>query len=65
MPSSVIQSFSYDEARHELAVRFTSGRVYLHADVPVDIADGLARAESKGRFFNLAVRDRFRYRRRR
>lgn len=59
MPSSVIDSFGYDETDHRLIVRFVNGRVYAYRDVPAEIASGFAAAESKGRYFNRVVRDRF------
>jgi hypothetical protein len=35
--------------------------VYRYSEVPVDSFDKLLHAESKGRYFLAAVRDRFRY----
>jgi hypothetical protein len=63
MPSSVIRRFSYDEAARRLRLTFVSGDVYDYDDVPPEVAEGLARAPSKGRFFGPRIRDRYPYRR--
>ena len=59
MPSSVIQSFVYDEEDRRLVVRFVTGKVYRYEDVPVSIAEGFRAAASKGTYFNDMIRDRF------
>jgi hypothetical protein len=59
MPSRVIHSFSYHEDDRRLIVRFVGGRVYSYAEVPAEIAKGLASAPSRGRYFGEHVRDRF------
>ncbi|WP_292034803.1 MULTISPECIES: KTSC domain-containing protein [unclassified Brevundimonas] len=40
-----------------------SGAVYDYDDVPLELVEELAEAESKGRFFGAHIRDHFRYRR--
>jgi hypothetical protein len=62
MPSSVIRAFDYDEARNELTVTFTTGRIYVYLLVPPPLVDEFRQASSKGRFFNAAIRDAFPYR---
>jgi hypothetical protein len=59
MPSTVIAGFSYDAAAEALTVTFTTGRVYRYRDVPPDVAAAFRLAFSKGRFFNLRIRDRY------
>lgn len=44
-----------------LTVSFTNGRVYRYRDVPPDIIQGFNLALSKGRFFNLRIRDQYRF----
>lgn len=63
MPSSVIRRFSYDQAARRLRVTFVSGDVYDYDAVPPEVAEGLAQAPSKGRFFGPRIRDRYPYRR--
>jgi lysyl-tRNA synthetase class 2 len=62
MPSSVIRRFDYDPARTALDVTFVSGRRYRYYHVPPMLAERFRRAASKGRFFNLRIRDRFEFR---
>jgi hypothetical protein len=62
MPSLVIREFNYDRERSELTVTFATGRVYVYLKVPEFTFHRFARAESKGRFFNTEIRDKFRFR---
>ena len=59
--SSVIQTFAYDAPTERLDVRFISGRLYHYYGVPARLAAAMKRASSKGRFFNLRIRDHFRF----
>jgi len=59
VPSSVIQTFGYDEDERRLTVRFVSGLVYAYAGVPAEIVAGLRAASSKGHYFTECIRDRF------
>ena len=61
MPSTVIRSFDYHPGTETLDVTFVSGRRYRYAAVPEAVARALARARSKGRFFNARIRDAYRY----
>lgn len=62
MPSTVIQSFAYDEARNELTVRFTTDKVYVYSLVPPAVAAAMQAAFSKGEYFNAHVRDHYPFR---
>jgi hypothetical protein len=62
MPSTAIRYFRYNSAKRELQVTFVTGRRYVYADVPPDIADAFRAALSKGTFFNREIRDRYAYR---
>ena len=59
MPSTVIQTFSYDAARCELMVEFVTGRRYLYCEVPEAVAGALRSAFAKGVYFNSRIRDRY------
>ena len=59
MPSAVIQRFDYAPDRRELTVTFTTGRVYVYEEVPVEVAESFRSAFAKGRYFNARIRDRF------
>jgi hypothetical protein len=62
MPSSVIQRFAYRPETAELDIIFTTGRRYLYADVPKEVADEFRSAFSKGSYFNRRIRDHYAYR---
>ena len=59
MPSTVIRRFDYRPDRRELLVEFVTGRCYLYSDVPLAEAEAMRSAFSKGRHFNLNIRDRY------
>jgi hypothetical protein len=61
MPSTVISEFHYDPAERRLDIRFVSGRLYSYHEVPSEIGLGMARAFSKGEYFNKHIRDRYRF----
>lgn len=63
MPSTAIRRYAYDADRHRLEIEFITGRRYRYADVPPAIADAMARATSKGGFFNRRIRDRYAFER--
>jgi lysyl-tRNA synthetase class 2 len=59
MPSSVIRRYAYDPAKRELVIEFTTSRLYVYFNVPEAEAARFAAASSKGRYFNLHIRDRY------
>jgi lysyl-tRNA synthetase class 2 len=59
MPSTVIRSFEYSDASHELRVIFRSGRRYIYHDVPRETYEAMRKAFAKGEFFNTHIRSRF------
>jgi hypothetical protein len=61
-PSTVIRGAWYLPERRQLDLLFTSGRRYVYSEVPMAIASRFAEAASKGRFYNLEIRNRFRCR---
>ncbi|MEO7365813.1 MAG: KTSC domain-containing protein [Sphingomicrobium sp.] len=58
-PSTVIRGAWYLPARQQLDLLFASGRRYIYSGVPMTVAEGFAKAESKGRFYNAEIRDCF------
>ncbi|MGH6952394.1 MAG: KTSC domain-containing protein [Vitreimonas sp.] len=60
--SSLIQRAIYDASKQTLAVTFTTGRTYLYFEVPSDVYAEFAAAESRGRYFNWRIRDRYAFR---
>ncbi|MFI4966821.1 MAG: KTSC domain-containing protein [Caulobacterales bacterium] len=57
--STAIREIDYDAERAKLLVRFTSGERYVYVGVPAEVCRSFVEAESKGRFFQLHVRDRY------
>ncbi len=63
MASTTIQHISYDETARELHVTFVGGTTYTYYDVPAHVYRSFRTAESKDRFFNQFVADRYDFRR--
>jgi len=61
MPSTAIRAFRYDGDQSALDVTFVTGRRYRYFAVPPAVVQGLETAGSKGRYFNVAIRDRYRF----
>ena len=59
--SSTLASVGYDETQYLLELEFRSGELYQYVGPPDYIYRELMTAESKGRFFNQNIRDRFPY----
>ena len=59
--SSNIAAHGYDAGSKTLAIRFTGGspKVYHYRDVPPEVADSFAKAESVGRAFIGMIRGQF------
>lgn len=57
--STVIRGAWYLPERRQLDLLFTSGRRYVYSNVPMAVASRFAAAESKGRFYNREIRNRF------
>jgi lysyl-tRNA synthetase class 2 len=57
--STAISQIDYDAERAKLLVRFVSGEHYVYVGVPADVSRSFVEADSKGRFFQLHVRDRY------
>ena len=60
MPSTVIRSFDYDPGTQRLWIRFVSGKLYTYEGVPEHVHDELNVSRSKGEYFNLHIRERYR-----
>jgi hypothetical protein len=60
--STTLRSIGYDRGARLLEAEFRSGRVYAYDAVPPELWLSFLATRSKGRFFNLLIRDRFRCR---
>jgi len=61
--STTLATVAYDEARELLRLEFRSQAIYHYLGVPPIMHHALLNASSKGRYFNLAIRGRFPYKR--
>ena len=52
--------YGYDAASRTLAIQFKAGHApHFYADVPPEIAAGLAASESKGKYLSANIRGKF------
>jgi hypothetical protein len=57
--STNVAAVGYDADSRTLQVEFTNGGLYEYHDVPADVAEGLAGADSVGRYFAANIRHRY------
>jgi len=55
--SSSLASIGYSPKQTTLEVEFKHGAIYRYLDVPTHVFEAFMAAESKGAFFNYAVKD--------
>ena len=64
MPSTAISRIIYEPEAQVLNVWFRdSGELYRYYDVPSRVHDAFRKAASKGRFFNIYIKDRYAFQR--
>lgn len=61
--SSSIAAVGYDDSEKTLHVEFRTGAVYVFEHVRPNVFVDLLSADSKGRFFNVNIRDAFPFQR--
>lgn len=61
--STNLRSADYDQTTKRLTIEFHGGRVYQYSGVPLTVFEGLLRAHSAGRYFNLWIRNSYQHRR--
>ena len=59
MPSTVIRAARHDPDSRTLDILFTTGRRYRSHRVPRAVAERVAAAFARGRYFNAHIRDRY------
>lgn len=57
--SSAISAVGYEPSTRQMQIRFKQGRTYTFCRVPQHVFDGLLSAESKGRYYDHHIRDRY------
>jgi hypothetical protein len=55
--STAISEIDYGASRTKLLVRFQSGERYIYVGVPGEVHRAFVESDSKGRFFQLRIRD--------
>lgn len=58
--SSMIDRIVFDDDAETLAISFRQSGKYIYHGVPRALYDALGKAQSAGRFFNEAIKGRFR-----
>lgn len=59
--SSNVRSVGYDADNQTLEVEFNSGVVYQYSGVPEYEYDGLINSDSKGKYLNSNIKNRYSY----
>ena len=59
--SSTISSIGYDDFMNNLRVRFKNGSLYDYVNVPFVEFESLVNAESVGKYFASAIKNKFEY----
>jgi hypothetical protein len=57
--STAIRAVGYDQATQRMKIAFVEGHTYDFCRVPQHIFDGLLRAGSKGRYYDIHIRGRY------
>jgi hypothetical protein len=61
LESSALAAVAYPEQEQLLFAEFRTGEVYLYVNVAREEFVNLLGADSRGRYFNSRIRDRFRH----
>ena len=61
MPSSVVDSYTYDADKADLTIRYVSGIVYCYKEVPERIYKEFRASGAKGRYLNFHIKGKFSY----
>jgi hypothetical protein len=59
LSSTTLKAATYQEQSASLELEFCTGKVYCYLGVPVETYEELLGAESKGKYFNQHIRNRF------
>lgn len=61
--SNTLAEVAYDAGRKLLEITFRTRHTYQYFEVPPPVVEQLLEAPSKGQYFNLAIRGKYRYER--
>ena len=59
--STTLAALAYDDAHEILELEFRSHATYRYLGVPALVYEALLAAPSKGKYFNLEIRGKYRY----
>lgn len=59
MPSTVINSYTYDSTGAILTIQFVSGRRYAYENVPPSLFEAFNNSFAKGQYYNRHIRGKF------
>jgi hypothetical protein len=59
LQSTTVKAAVYQPQSAWLDLEFPNGAIYRYQHVPIEVYQQLLQAESKGRYFNQHIRDRF------
>ncbi len=59
--SSAVAGIGYQEDDHRLLITFTTGRTYAYFGVSPEAYEKFRNADSKGRYFNRVIRNKYSY----
>jgi hypothetical protein len=57
--SSAILAIGYDAQTLQMCIEFKRGKTYTYCDVPKNVFDRFIFSESKGRFYDLFIKDKY------
>jgi KTSC domain len=57
--SSNVSAFRYDAEQRLLQIKFHSGRIYGYKDVPENVVEEFASADSKGKFIHHNIKNNY------
>ncbi|WP_407716438.1 KTSC domain-containing protein [Micavibrio aeruginosavorus] len=57
--SSAISAIGYNQQTRRLKIKFKQGDTYDFCGVPQNIFDEFLRASSKGRYYDMYIRDKY------
>lgn len=57
--SSAILAIGYDAQTLQMCIEFKQGKVYTYCDVPKNFFDTFMFYASKGRFYDLFIKDKY------
>jgi lysyl-tRNA synthetase class 2 len=58
-----LKSVGFDQKARVLEIQFHHGGIYRYHDVPAETHAALMKAESKGKYFQANIRNKFRFER--